>query len=189
MANPIVRGSLDGLSGPYAIVNSIIQLFPKDGIDQEKLFNFIIDTVDSDKTKKTLTAKSLIKNGMDINDVISVLDNMPANFKLSDKKELKVNIAQKGLKANKIDVAIKEMRNFLEDKEAKNRRTILVNLSGKLGEWSCIEKITEKQFQFLDSFLKKIDYSNIGITEKKVVEKDDKHYISQKDVLFLEAVR
>lgn len=189
MANPIERGSLDGLSGPYAMVNSIINLFPKDLIDQEKLFNFILDRVDDDTTKKSLNVKSLVKNGMDINDVIAIFNAIVAKFKLSDKKELKINVVQKGLNSNKIDVSIKEMRNFLEDKEAKGRRTILVNLSGKYGEWSCIEKITDKQFQFLDSFLKKIDYSNIGITEKKIVDKTDKHYISKNDVIFLEANR
>lgn len=39
---PLVQGSLDGLCGLYAIVNAAKYLFPKDNIDLERLFHFLI---------------------------------------------------------------------------------------------------------------------------------------------------
>ncbi len=37
-----MANELDGLSGIYAVINAVKFLFPKDNIDEKKLFSFLV---------------------------------------------------------------------------------------------------------------------------------------------------
>lgn len=82
---PLLQGSLDGLCGLYAIVNAAKYLFPKDNIDLERLFHFLIDSIDS---KHNLNLSTVLKGGLGTKNLKTLLNAVIKKYVLHDEKKI-----------------------------------------------------------------------------------------------------
>ena len=58
---PLKQGELDGLCGVYSIINAAKYLFPRDQIDLEDLFAFILTKIDERKLAEKAKVLKFLK--------------------------------------------------------------------------------------------------------------------------------
>lgn len=182
---PLLQGSLDGLCGLYAIVNAAKYLFPKDNIDLERLFHFLIDSIDS---KHNLNLSTVLKGGLGTKNLKTLLNAVINEYVLHDEKKLDFLIYQNGIKTKRIDYAVDEMRQFLDEPDTP-RRIIIAGLDGIINHWTCITAIKEKTIYFLDGESKVCKIDDFHITSENGRQSSEGYYIYYDNVIFLEAVR
>lgn len=182
---PLVQGSLDGLCGLYAIVNAAKYLFPKDNIDLERLFHFLIDTIDN---QHNLNLSTVLKGGLGTKNLKILLNAVIREYIMHNERLLDFSIYKNNLDARRIDHAVEEMKNFLHEPNAP-RRIIIAGLDGVINHWTCITAIKEKTIYFLDGESKVCNIDDFHITSENGRQCSEGYYIYYNNVLFLEAVR
>ena len=70
---PLKQGDLIGICGVYAIINATKYLFPKDQIDLDDLFAFILTKIDERNNPKLLT---VILNGMSRRTLVTLYNDV-----------------------------------------------------------------------------------------------------------------
>ena len=184
---PVSAGELDGLSGIYSIINAVKFLFPKDSIDDQKLFNFLIDKVEEKNNPKLST---LLKDNISKQNLTYLINQTISGFSLTKEKDIElVTNDKKSLDTKKIDTAVKELKEFLLDESNKARRAVLLYISGKANKWICLSDIKDKSLVFHDNVTKSINISDLHITEDSKKAKDDSYYVYFKNIILLEAKR
>lgn len=187
IVKPLAQGKLDGLCGVYSIVNAARYLFPKDKLDAEGLFHFILEKIDDRKRPKLLT---VIKNGMCRNTLVTLYNDVLREYVFHEEKDLDMLADKKQLQSLRIDSAVQEMKEFLDKTNDDGvRRIIIAGIDGKIKHWTCITGITDNQIQFYDGEMKCQDISKFHITKEDGKEDREEYYICCKNVFFLEAYR
>lgn len=185
--NPLKQGELDGLCGVYSIINAAKYLFPKDKIDLEDLFAFILTKIDERNNPKLLT---VILNGMSKKTLITLYNDVLREYIFHIDKDLDMVADKKKLESSQIVTAVKEMKEFFDrSKEDKIRRIIIVGIDGRINHWTCIIGIKDNQIEIYDGEIKAYNISKFHITKEDGKSDDNEFYICKNNVIFLEAYR
>ena len=149
---PLKQGDLIGICGVYAIINATKYLFPKDQIDLDDLFAFILTKIDERNNPKLLT---VILNGMSRRTLVTLYNDVLREYVFHIKKDLDMVAEKKKLESSQIGTAVQEMKEFL-DRSNKDgiRRIIIVGIDGKISHWTCITRITDKKIELFDGEIK-----------------------------------
>ena len=122
--NPLKQGELDGLCGVYSIINAAKYLFPRDQIDLEDLFAFILTKIDERNKPKLLT---VLLNGMSRKTLVTLYNDVLREYIFHIDKDLDMLADKKKLESSQIGTAVQEMKEFFDrSKEDKIRRIIIV---------------------------------------------------------------
>lgn len=185
--NPLKQGELDGLCGVYSIINAAKYLFPKDKIDLEDLFAFILTKIDERNNPKLVT---VILNGMSRKTLVTLYNDVLREYIFHIDKDLDMVADKKQLESSQIGTAVQEMKEFFDrSKEDKIRRIIIVGIDGKINHWTCIIGIKDNQIEIYDGEIKAYNISNFHITKEDGKSDYDEFYICKDNVIFLEAYR
>ena len=184
---PLKQGDLIGICGVYAIINATKYLFPKDQIDLDDLFAFILTKIDERNNPKLLT---VILNGMSRRTLVTLYNDVLREYVFHIKKDLDMVAEKKKLESSQIGTAVQEMKEFL-DRSNKDgiRRIIIVCIDGKISHWTCITRITDKKIELFDGEIKSYNISKFHITKKDGIVDSDEFYICKDNVIFLETYR
>ena len=184
---PLKQGDLIGICGVYAIINATKYLFPKDQIDLDDLFAFILTKIDERNNPKLLT---VILNGMSRRTVVTLYNDVLREYVFHIKKDLDMVAEKKKLESSQIGTAVQEMKEFL-DRSNKDgiRRIIIVCIDGKISHWTCITRITDKKIELFDGEIKSYNISKFHITKQDGIVDSDEFYICKDNVIFLETYR
>lgn len=184
---PLKQGDLIGICGVYAIINATKYLFPKDQIDLDDLFAFILTKIDERNNPKLLT---VILNGMSRRTLVTLYNDVLREYVFHIKKDLDMVAEKKKLESSQIGTAIQEMKEFL-DRSNKDgiRRIIIVCIDGKISHWTCITRITDKQIELFDGEIKSYNISKFHITKQDGIVDSNEFYICKDNVIFLETYR
>ncbi len=181
---PLKQGDLIGICGVYAIINATKYLFPKDQIDLDDLFAFILTKIDERNNPKLLT---VILNGMSRRTLVTLYNDVLREYVFHIKKDLDMVAEKKKLESSQIGTAVQEMKEFL-DRSNKDgiRRIIIVCIDGKISHWTCITRITDKKIELFDGEIKSYNISKFHITKQDGIVDSDEFYICKDNVIFLE---
>lgn len=159
MANkPLENGSLDGLNGIYAICNAISIPAGLTVEKQLKLFTELVDYLEGKKALRTAIIDGLSKTK--VNELIGTSKKYLQTIKLELKSKM---IAENAGNINGIWTA---MNDFLNDKETKEKRIILVAIGNKREDWTVIEKISDRRVNLFGAKgLKHIDRADMNSSE------------------------
>ena len=184
---PLKQGDLIGICGVYAIINATKYLFPKDQIDLDDLFAFILTKIDERNNPKLLT---VILNGMSRRTLVTLYNDVLREYVFHIKKDLDMVTKKKKLESSQIGTAVQEMKEFL-DRSNKDgiRRIIIVCIDGKISHWTCITRITDKKIELFDGEIKSYNISKFHITKQDGIVDSDEFYICKDNVIFLETYR
>ena len=184
---PLKQGDLIGICGVYAIINATKYLFPKDQIDLDDLFAFILTKIDERNNPKLLT---VILNGMSRRTLVTLYNDVLREYVFHIKKDLDLVAEKKKLESSQIGTAVQEMKEFL-DRSNKDgiRRIIIVCIDGKISHWTCITRITDKKIELFDGEIKSYNISKFHITKQDGIVDSDEFYICKDNVIFLETYR
>ena len=184
---PLKQGDLIGICGVYAIINATKYLFPKDQIDLDDLFAFILTKIDERNNPKLLT---VILNGMSRRTLVTLYNDVLREYVFHIKKDLDMVAEKKKLESSQIGTAVQEMKEFL-DRSNKDgiRRIIIVCIDGKISHWTCITRITDKKIELFDGEIKSYNISKFHITKQDGIVDSDEFYICKDNVIFLETYR
>ena len=184
---PLKQGDLIGICGVYAIINATKYLFPKDQIDLDDLFAFILTKIDERNNPKLLT---VILNGMSRRTLVSLYNDVLREYLFHSKIDLDMVAEKKKLESSQIGTAVEEMKEFL-DRSNKDgiRRIIIVCIDGKISHWTCITRITDKKIELFDGEIKSYNISKFHITKQDGIVDSDEFYICKDNVIFLETYR
>lgn len=184
---PLKQGDLIGICGVYAIINATKYLFPKDQIDLDDLFAFILTKIDEINNPKLLT---VILNGMSRRTLVTLYNDVLREYVFHIKKDLDMVAEKKKLESSQIGTAVQEMKEFL-DRSNKDgiRRIIIVCIDGKISHWTCITRITDKKIELFDGEIKSYNISKFHITKQDGIVDSDEFYICKDNVIFLETYR
>ena len=184
---PLKQGDLIGICGVYAIINATKYLFPKDQIDWDDLFAFILTKIDERNNPKLLT---VILNGMSRRTLVTLYNDVLREYVFHIKKDLDMVAEKKKLESSQIGTAVQEMKEFL-DRSNKDgiRRIIIVCIDGKISHWTCITRITDKKIELFDGEIKSYNISKFHITKQDGIVDSDEFYICKDNVIFLETYR
>ena len=184
---PLKQGDLIGICGVYAIINATKYLFPKDQIDLDDLFAFILTKIDERNNPKLLT---VILNGMSRRKLVTLYNDVLREYVFHIKKDLDMVAGKKKLESSQIGTAVQEMKEFL-DRSNKDgiRRIIIVCIDGKISHWTCITRITDKKIELFDGEIKSYNISKFHITKQDGIVDSDEFYICKDNVIFLETYR
>ena len=184
---PLKQGDLIGICGVYAIINATKYLFPKDQIDLDDLFAFILTKIDERNNPKLLT---VILNGMSRRTLVTLYNDVLREYVFHIKKDLDMVAEKKKLESSQIGTAVQEMKEFL-DRSNKDgiRRIIIVCIDGKISHWTCITRITDKKIELFDGEIKSYNISKFHITKQDGIVDSDEFYICKDNVIFLETDR
>ncbi len=184
---PLKQGDLIGICGVYAIINATKYLFPKDQIDLDDLFAFILTKIDERNNPKLLT---VILNGMSRRTLVTLYNDVLREYVFHIKKDLDMVAEKKKLESSQIGTAVQEMKEFL-DRSNKDgiRRIIIVGIDGKISHWTCITRITDKKIELFDGEIKSYNISKFHITKQDGIVDSDEFYICKDNVIFLETYR
>ena len=184
---PLKQGDLIGICGVYAIINAPKYLFPKDQIDLDDLFAFILTKIDERNNPKLLT---VILNGMSRRTLVTLYNDVLREYVFHIKKDLDMVAEKKKLESSQIGTAVQEMKEFL-DRSNKDgiRRIIIVCIDGKISHWTCITRITDKKIELFDGEIKSYNISKFHITKQDGIVDSDEFYICKDNVIFLETYR
>ena len=184
---PLKQGDLIGICGVYAIINATKYLFPKDQIDLDDLFAFILTKIYERNNPKLLT---VILNGMSRRTLVTLYNDVLREYVFHIKKDLDMVAEKKKLESSQIGTAVKEMKEFL-DRSNKDgiRRIIIVCIDGKISHWTCITRITDKKIELFDGEIKSYNISKFHITKQDGIVDSDEFYICKDNVIFLETYR
>ena len=184
---PLKQGDLIGICGVYAIINATKYLFPKDQIDLDDLFAFILTKIDERNNPKLLT---VILNGMSRRTLVTLYNDVLREYVFHIKNDLDMVAEKKKLESSQIGTAVQEMKEFL-DRSNKDgiRRIIIVCIDGKISHWTCITRITDKKIELFDGEIKSYNISKFHITKQDGIVDSDEFYICKDNVIFLETYR
>ncbi len=184
---PLKQGDLIGICGVYAIINATKYLFPKDQIELDDLFAFILTKIDERNNPKLLT---VILNGMSRRTLVTLYNDVLREYVFHIKKDLDMVAEKKKLESSQIGTAVQEMKEFL-DRSNKDgiRRIIIVCIDGKISHWTCITRITDKKIELFDGEIKSYNISKFHITKQDGIVDSDEFYICKDNVIFLETYR
>ncbi len=184
---PLKQGDLIGICGVYAIINATKYLFPKDQIDLDDLFAFILTKIDERNNPKLLT---VILNGMSRRTLVTLYNDVLREYVFHIKKDLDMVAEKKKLESSQIGTAVQEMKEFL-DRSNKDgiRRIIIVCIDGKISHWTCITRITDKKIELFDGEIKSYNIPKFHITKQDGIVDSDEFYICKDNVIFLETYR
>ena len=168
---PLKQGDLIGICGVYAIINATKYLFPKDQIDLDDLFAFILTKIDERNNPKLLT---VILNGMSRRTLVTLYNDVLREYVFHIKKDLDMVAEKKKLESSQIGTAVQEMKEFL-DRSNKDgiRRIIIVCIDGKISHWTCITRITDKKIELFDGEIKSYNISKFHITKQDGIVDSD----------------
>ena len=184
---PLKQGELDGLCGVYSIINAAKYLFPKDQIDLEDLFAFILTKIDERNKPKLLT---VLLNGMSRKTLVTLYNDVLRDYIFHIDKDLDMLADKKKLESSQIGTAVQEMKEFFDrSKEDKIRRVIIVGIDGKINHWTCITGIKNNQIEIYDGEIKAYNISKFHITKEDGKSDYNEFYICKDNVIFLEAYR
>lgn len=184
---PLKQGELDGLCGVYSIINATKYLFPKDQIDLEDLFAFILTKIDERNNPKLLT---VILNGMSRKTLVTLYNDVVREYIFHTDKDLDMVAEKKKLESSQIGTAIQEMKEFLDNSDQDGvRRIIIVGIDGKINYWTCITGIKNNQIELYDGTIKTYNISKFHITKEDGKVDYNEFFICKDNVIFIEAYR
>ncbi len=187
VVKPLKQGELDGLCGVYSIINAAKYLFPKDKIDLEDLFAFILTKIDKRNRPKLLT---VILNGMSRKTLVTLYNDVLKEYIFHLEKDLDMLAEKKKLESSQIGTAVQEMKEFLDKSNVDGiRRIIIVGIDGKINHWTCITGIKNNQIEIYDGEIRAYSISKFHITKEDGKVDFNEFYIYKDNVIFLEAYR
>ena len=169
------------------IKNYLDPIYPRDQIDLEDLFAFILTKIDERNKPKLLT---VLLNGMSRKTLVTLYNDVLREYIFHIDKELDMVADKKKLESSQIGTAVQEMKEFFDrSKEDKIRRIIIVGIDGKINHWTCITGIKDNQIEIYDGEIKAYNISKFHITKEDGKADYNEFYICKDNVIFLEAYR